>query len=227
MSAARATTLAMSWHPRRGSSFSWAGHAQPAPVVLRAQLSVPGRCAGHDEGLRLRLQLCCCAGSAPCTTGADDRRSEGGRARSQCFLFSLRCLVNVPRRRRGPASASASGDRAARKKVVLQEVRPDFLFGAGARSSLAQASAGGPGRRARRKRGRMLADGWIFFLFDGGSMGAQSKEMEQKDRDGTCPNVFLVSCAVGTERARRFCSKLILSTTDSCVEPYEGYRGIG
>ena len=72
----------------------------------------------------------------------------------------------------------------------------------------------------------MLADGWIFSLFDGGSMGAQSKEMEQKDRDGTCPNVFLVSCAVGTERARRFCLKLILSTTDSYVEPYEGYRGI-
>ena len=155
----------MSWHPRRGSSFSWAGHAQPAPVVLRAQLSVPGRCAGHDKGLRLWLQLCCCAGSAPCTTGADDRRSEGGRARSQCFLFSLRCLVNVPRRRRGPASASAWGDRATRKKVVLQEVRPDFLFGAGARGlawhKLARA---GPGvERVKKGGGCWRMDGFFSF----------------------------------------------------------------
>ena len=95
-----------------------------------------------------------------------------------------------------------------------------------------RAGGGASSRPSSASKKEADAGGWMdFFLFHGGSMGAQSKRDGAEGSRWHVSQRFLtvVCCWHGARSAFLFEVDLvhILSTTDSYVEPYEGYRGIG
>ena len=164
-------------------------------------------------------------------------RAETGVVQGGCFLFSS---SRAALRRPLVSGRGLGAHRHTRTKKFRSE-KFDLTFrgwrqGRRCRAAPARrgwrAGGGASSRPSSASKKEADAGGWMdFFLFHGGSMGAQSKRDGAEGSRWHVSQRFLtvVCCWHGARSAFLFEVDLvhILSTTDSYVEPYERYRGIG